>query len=89
MYAQLAEPAVNIEDPSIAWPDTRRRVLLGEITIDKISDNTTEQDQGFVINTGNIPGGISIDDPMLLLRSKAYPISVKERQVKAASVYNK
>lgn len=27
MYAQLAKPGEKIDDPSIAWPDTRRRVL--------------------------------------------------------------
>jgi len=83
MYAQVAEEGDKIEDPSIAWPDTRRRVLLGEITINKISENTPAQDQGFVLNSSNIPDGIASADPMLELRAKAYPISVKERQVMA------
>ena len=80
MYAQVAEDGDKIEDPSIAWPDSRTRVLLGEIMLTKLTDNTTEEDKKFVLNLGNIPGGIEMADPMLELRAKAYPISVKERQ---------
>lgn len=78
LYAQVAEKGDKIEDPSIAWPDSRRRVLLGEITITKLSENTTDEDKKFVLNPGNIPDGIEMADPMLELRAKAYPISVKE-----------
>lgn len=80
LYAQVAETGDKIEDPSIAWPDNRNHILLGEITINKLADNTTQQDKSFVINPANIPAGIEMADPMLILRSKAYPISVKERQ---------
>lgn len=80
LYAQVAEKGDKIEDPSIAWPDSRRRVLLGEVTITKLSENTPEEDKKFVLNPGNIPTGIEMADPMLELRAKAYPISVKERQ---------
>jgi catalase len=80
LYAQVAEDGDKIEDPSIAWPDSRTRVLLGEIMLTKLTDNTTEEDKKFVLNPGNIPGGIEMADPMLELRAKAYPISVKERQ---------
>lgn len=80
LYAQIAEKGDKIEDPSIAWPESRQRILLGEITVNKLSENTTEEDKKFVINPANIPAGIEMADPMLQLRSKAYPISVKERQ---------
>lgn len=80
LYAQVAEDGDKIEDPSIAWPDSRRRVLLGEIKLIKLTENTTEEDKKFVLNPGNIPDGIEMADPMLELRAKAYPISVKERQ---------
>lgn len=80
LYAQIAEDGDKIEDPSVAWPDSRRRVLLGEITVTKLTDNTPEEDKKFVLSPGNIPDGIEMADPMLELRAKAYPISVKERQ---------
>lgn len=80
LFAQVAEPGDKIEDPSIAWPDSRKLVLLGTIEIQKMTPNTTSEDKALSFNPGNIPTGIATADPMLDLRSKAYPISVKERQ---------
>lgn len=80
LYAQLAEAGDKIEDPSIAWPDSRKKVLLGTIEIYKIADNTITEDKKLSFIPNHVPDGISIADPMLEDRSKAYPISVKERQ---------
>ncbi len=79
-YAQVAEKSDNIENPAIAWPDSRRRVLLGTIKIDRLSANTPEEDKATQFNPGNLPAGIEMADEMLKLRAAAYPISVKERQ---------
>lgn len=80
MYAQIAEDGDNIENPSIAWPDTRRQVLLGVIEIQKLASNTSESDKQLSFIPDNNPEGIETADPMLNFRSNAYPISVKERQ---------
>jgi len=80
LYAQVAKAGDAIENPSVAWPETRMLVLLGEMTITKMGLNTEEEDKSLNINPGHIPDGISIADPMLEIRTKAYPISVKERQ---------
>jgi catalase len=80
MYAQLAEAGDAIADPSVAWPDSRKKVLLGTIEIRRLASNTPEQDKALAFSPNNIPSGIKTADPMLDFRSKAYPISVKERQ---------
>lgn len=80
LYAQLAEDGDKIEDPSIAWPNDRKSILLGTISITKLASNTVEQDKALFFIPNNIPDGIETADPMLDFRSKAYPISVKERQ---------
>jgi catalase len=80
MYAEIAEDGDKIEDPSIAWPASRKKVLLGTITIKKLSSNTVEEDKALFFIPNNIPEGIETADPMLNFRSRAYPISVKERQ---------
>ena len=80
LYAQIAEGGDNIEDPSVAWPASRKRVLLGVIEITRLAANTTVQDKSLSFIPNNIPDGIETADPMLNFRSKAYPISVKERQ---------
>ena len=80
LYAQVAEKGDHIEDPSVAWPDQRKRVLLGTITINRFADNSLEQDKALVYNPGNLPAGIAISDPMVADRAKLYPVGVKERQ---------
>jgi catalase len=79
-YAQVAEKGDKIEDPSIAWPDSRKRVLLGVLTIKRMAENTLQEDKSLTFNPGNLPAGIEIADQMLADRQAAYPISVKERQ---------
>ena len=80
MYAQIAVEGDIIGDPSIAWPDSRQRVLLGIIEIRNLAANTPEYDKALSFSPNNIPSGIETADPMLDFRSKAYPISVHERQ---------
>ncbi len=80
LYAQLAQKGDKIEDPSIAWPDSRKRVLLGTIRVTKVADNTIAQDKTLFFNPNNVSDGINIADPMLLDRARAYPISVGGRQ---------
>ena len=80
VYAQVAEATDKIADPSIAWPDTRTRVLLGIITITALGANTSEQDKALAFSPNNLLDGIKTADPMLDFRSKAYPISVQHRR---------
>ncbi|WP_338877393.1 catalase family peroxidase (plasmid) [Spirosoma sp. SC4-14] len=80
LYAQIAQKGDKIKDPSIAWPDSRKRVLLGTVTITKVAANTVAEDKTLFFNPNNVPEGINIADPMLLDRARAYPISVGGRQ---------
>lgn len=80
MYAQISEPGDKTDDPSIAWPDSRKKIFLGTIEVKKLGDNTTEGDKALSFSPNNIPDGIETADPMLDFRSKAYPVSVKGRQ---------
>jgi len=83
MYAQVAEAGDKIEDPSIAWPHTRRRVALGRLTVERLASNTPEQDRALAFSPTNLVDGITPADPMITFRAHAYPISVKERQGEA------
>lgn len=80
MFAQLAESSDRIDDPSIAWPDSRKRVPLGKISLTKLTANTPEEDKALVFSPANVPDGIEPADPMLKFRSRAYSISGGERQ---------
>jgi catalase len=78
--AQLAEPGDRLDDPSIAWPAKRRLVELGTITIDRLAPNTPADDRALLFLPGLMPEGIEAADPMLAIRSEAYPVSFEERQ---------
>jgi catalase len=78
--AQVGDPGDRVDDPSLAWPDTRRQVTLGVITIDKAVPNTPERDRALLFLPGDVPSGIGIADPMVEVRNAAYPVSFGERQ---------
>jgi len=40
LQVQVAEPGDKIEDPSIAWPDSRKTVELGVVEIDKVDSDS-------------------------------------------------
>ena len=80
MYAQIANAADVIDNPSITWSDNNKRVKLGVIQIRQLGDNSTAADKGLFFIPNNIPDGIKTADPMLNFRAHAYPVSVKERQ---------
>ena len=77
-FAQVAESSDILDDPSIAWPDTRRVEKLGTITITGVADPAIDSSLMFL--PGQMPDGIEIADPMLEIRDAAYPISFGERQ---------
>jgi catalase len=78
-FAQIAAPGDAIDNPSIAWPDSRRLVKLGTINVSRLASDA-ETDQRTMFLPGTPHSGIEAADPMLLLRTQAYPISFAERQ---------
>jgi len=79
-YAQIAEAGDKIEDPSIAWPETRKMVKLGTITLSKAPAPSAEQDKSLLFLPGQPHPGVEAADPMLVMRNSAYPISLGQRQ---------
>jgi catalase len=79
-YAQIAGPGDKIDDPSIAWPEDRTLVKLGTISIDALAPDQPTLDQSLIFIPANVPEGITPADPMIDIRSAAYPISFGERQ---------
>jgi catalase len=79
-YAQIAQPGDKIEDPSMAWPDSRKMVKLGSFTISKVPDHSDAAQKALLLLPGQSHPGVEPADPMLVLRNAAYPISFKQRQ---------
>lgn len=79
-YAQLAQPGDAIDDPSIAWPESRQLVKLGTITLTSADADQARTDKALLFLPGQLPKGIEADDPMIAMRNAAYPISFGARQ---------
>ena len=85
-YAQIAEQGDKIEDPSIAWPESRKLIKLGTFTITKPPDDPVTADMQTLFLVGQPHPGIEPADPMLILRKTAYPISLGQRRHEASPV---
>lgn len=79
-FAQISGKADKINDPSVAWPEERRQVKLGTISITALAADETAADKTTLFLPGQEHFGIEPADPMLNLRNKAYPLSFKGRQ---------
>jgi catalase len=77
---QLAASGDTTDDPSRAWPQSRRRVGVGQL---ELSGYETERERGgdvLVFDPTRVTDGIECsDDPVLLFRPKAYSESVARR----------
>jgi catalase len=78
--AQVAEPGDKADDPSVAWPKSRRLVRLGTLRIERIAADEEKIARTLVFMPGNPPPGIEAADPMLAARNEAYSVSFDERQ---------
>jgi catalase len=79
-FAQISENGDVVTNPSVAWPETRKLVKLGTITITKVATDQPSKDKATIFIPGNVQSGIEVADPMVAVRSAAYPISFSERQ---------
>jgi catalase len=79
-FAQVASKGDKVEDPAIAWPDSRKLVKLGSFTLTRQPDNLVEVDKTLLFLPGQPHAGVEPADPMLVMRNTAYPISLGQRQ---------
>jgi catalase len=77
---QIAEPGDPVDDPSAAWPRSRRRVIVGTLSV---TGPDTERDRGedvLVFDPSRVTDGIECsEDPVLAFRPPAYSESVRRR----------
>jgi len=79
MVLQVAEAGDKLDDPSIVWPDSRRLVDLGTLSIARAAtDRDAEKTLLFLPNA--VTAGIEVEDPMINVRAAAYGVSFARRQ---------
>jgi catalase len=78
--AQLAAAGDSTKDPARPWPDGRKLVDLGVLTIDKAVADSAEAQKKLLFLPGQLTDGIEqSDDPLIDVRDGAYAISFSRR----------
>ena len=83
LYIQLAETGDEINDPTVIWPETRQRLLVGQVVIngERDSEPQVQQCDKGIFNPLLLPKGIAASaDPILNARTAAYVESFIRRQ---------
>ncbi|HEY6892908.1 MAG TPA: catalase family peroxidase [Rhodanobacteraceae bacterium] len=80
LKAQLAEPGDQTKDASQPWPDTRKVVDLGTLTIDKTVPDSLAAQKALLFMPTALTDGIELsDDPLPVVRAGAYAVSFSRR----------
>lgn len=79
LVAQIAEKGDKIDDPSVAWPDSRKLVELGVIEVNKSVTDAAALDKATVFFPGALTKGIEAADPMIEVRNASYAVSFSRR----------
>lgn len=77
---QLAEAGDAVDDPTVVWPEDRKVVDLGMLTLNAPVANGREVEKTIMYNPLVLPEGIApSQDPVLLARPGAYAVSYGRR----------
>jgi catalase len=81
LVAQLANPGDPTNDASLVWPDDRKTVELGTISITSVVADSDAAQKALVFFPTTLTDGIELsDDPLPALRTAAYALSFARRQ---------
>jgi catalase len=83
LLAQLPNSGDSTSDSAAVWPEDRKTVELGTLSITKISPESDKLDKELAYDPTNLTAGIELsDDPLPMLRSKVYALSAAQRKAK-------
>jgi len=80
LKAQLAAADDSTKDATKPWPESRKVVELGVLTIDRTAANSAEVQKTLLFLPGQLTDGIEqSDDPLIDVRNGAYAVSFSRR----------
>lgn len=69
-----------MNDATVVWPETRKQVELGTLTIKNVDVNGPQYEKSTMFNPLALVDGIGAsEDPILLARPLAYAVSYSRR----------
>jgi len=80
MVAVLADEGDPVDDPTVAWPEERLRVVVGRLELTGPEPEREQGDDILVFDPTRVTDGIELsDDAILRFRPRAYAVSVTRR----------
>jgi catalase len=80
LSAQIAEKNDNVNDATAVWPEGRKQILLGTLTLTAIAPDGAKFAKANMFNPLTLVNGIEPSaDPILLARPGAYAVSYSRR----------
>jgi catalase len=83
ILVQLPDAGDKTRDPSLVWPDDRRTVEMGTISITSVVAESDAAERALVFFPTTLTEGIELsDDPLPALRTSVYALSFARRQAR-------
>ncbi|HSJ17567.1 MAG TPA: catalase family peroxidase [Solirubrobacterales bacterium] len=80
LTAKLAEDDDPLDDPTVAWPETRTTVTLGRLELMQLDPDAESGGEIVVFDPTRVTDGVELsDDEILATRPLAYSVSVERR----------
>jgi catalase len=83
LVVQLPNAGDSTKDPSLVWPDDRKTIDVGTISIASVVPDSDAAEKALAFDPAKLTDGIELsDDPLPALRSRVYALSVRHRHQK-------
>lgn len=80
LVLQLADPGDPTNDANAMWPADRRRIELGTLRLSALPNDSAVVEQGLFFDPVRLVDGVTLsDDPLLIGRTRTYPLSLGRR----------
>jgi catalase len=81
LVVQLPNPGDPTNDPSLVWPEDRKTIEVGTISIASVVADSDAAQKALAVAPTNLTDGIELsDDPLPALRTSVYGLSVARRR---------
>ena len=80
MEVSIAEDGDDSDDPTVAWPEERERVVVGTLRVEELDNKRERNGDVLVFDPTRVTDGIELSgDQILRVRPEAYAVSVERR----------
>jgi catalase len=81
LVVQRPNPGDPTNDPSLVWPEDRRTIEVGMISVTSVVDDSDAAQKALAVAPTNLTDGIELsDDPVPALRTGVYTLTLARRQ---------